>query len=124
MTVSGHQLSAVDMLAPREIAVLAQDNAPNRPLGRDALLGTVVSGSYEIERLVGEGGMGKVYVAKHQRLPRKAAVKVLQPELASDQSMFERFKREAEVASGLGSRHIVHVFDFGFIGQSPFMLME
>lgn len=98
---------------------------PPTPATDDVLIGKNVGGSYVITRLLGEGGMGKVYEAKHLRLPRRAAVKVLQPDLAQAGDAFERFQREAEVASSLGSRHIVQVFDVGTLPQgAPFMLME
>jgi serine/threonine protein kinase len=102
-----------------------ETSPPPMPAPDDFLIGQTVGGSYVITRLLGEGGMGKVYEAKHLRLPRLAAVKVLQPDLAKAGDAFERFQREAEVASGLGSRHIVTVFDFGTLPNgAPYMLME
>ncbi|MBS2026796.1 MAG: serine/threonine protein kinase [Deltaproteobacteria bacterium] len=96
-----------------------------RPGAVDPLIQSVVSGSYRIEKLLGAGGMGKVYAAQHTRLPKRAAVKVLQPEMSRVRDAYERFKREAEVASSLGSRHIVQVHDFGILGDgAPFMVME
>jgi eukaryotic-like serine/threonine-protein kinase len=69
--------------------------------------------------------MGKVYAARHLRLPRRAAVKVLQPEFAGHPEVLRRFQREAEIASALGNRHIVQVFDVGELpGGAPFILME
>ena len=100
-------------------------DSAERPAAMDPLIESVVSGSYRIERLLGAGGMGKVYAAQHTRLPRRAAVKVLQPEMSRVRDAYERFKREAEVASSLGNRHIVQVHDFGILGDgAPFMVME
>ena len=91
----------------------------------DPLLGVVVGGAYRIVRLLGTGGMGNVYEAKHERLPRRFAIKVVKSELARDEASFERFKREAEVASGLGNKHIVEVLDWNVLPDgSPYMVME
>ena len=65
-------------------------------------IGSIVARSYRLERVLGEGGMGTVYEATHTRVPRKFAVKVLKPECASDRDLFERFRREAEIASSIG----------------------
>jgi serine/threonine-protein kinase len=91
----------------------------------DPLLGMVVGGSYRLEKVLGKGGMGRVYQAQHTRLPRRAAVKVLQSELGRSPELFERFKREAEVTSSLGSTHIINVFDMGILQDgSPYLLMD
>ncbi len=55
--------------------------------------GEVFAG-YRIEGLVGEGGMGRVYLARHPRLPRRDALKVLHPELSHDQAYVVRFERD------------------------------
>lgn len=97
----------------------------NSPPGPDPLLGQVLGGAYEIQRLLGSGGMGNVYEARHVRLPKRFAVKVVRGELARDEAAFERFKREAEIASSLGNKHIVEVFDFNVLPDgSPYMVME
>ena len=68
---------------------------------------------YRILRLLGSGGMGEVYLVQHPRLPRQEALKVLRPDLSSDDSFRERFIREADLASGLRHPHIVGVYDRG-----------
>ncbi|MBZ0201604.1 MAG: serine/threonine protein kinase, partial [Ignavibacteria bacterium] len=55
--------------------------------------------SYKIISLIGEGGMGSVYLAEHQTLGRKAAIKVLLPELARNQQIRDRFINEAKTLS-------------------------
>jgi len=77
-----------------------------------ALVGVVLDGSYRIETLLGEGGMGAVYRATQLRLDKPVAVKVMARELAANQEALERFRREARVTSGLGHPNIVQVFDF------------
>ena len=75
--------------------------------------GTVLEGKYRIERLLGAGGMGAVYEAKHIGVSRKVAIKVLHPDIASDPTVKTRFKREAKAAGRIGHDNICEVFDFG-----------
>lgn len=74
--------------------------------------GTVFAG-YRIERLLGRGGMGTVYLAAHPRLPRQVALKLLNRELYSDPEVRGRFEREADVSAHLDHPGIVSVLDRG-----------
>src|SRR5581483_6170090 len=74
--------------------------------------GTVVAG-YRIERVLGAGGMGTVYLAHHPSLHRRDAVKVLSAELSHDAQFRTRFLREAELAATLDHPNIVTVYDRG-----------
>jgi serine/threonine-protein kinase len=74
--------------------------------------GEVFAG-YVIERLVGTGGMGEVYLAQHPRLPRHDALKILSVASAGDEEFRARFIREAELAATLWHPHIVGVLDRG-----------
>ncbi|MGE2837224.1 serine/threonine-protein kinase [Mycobacterium sp. SMC-4] len=74
--------------------------------------GEVISG-YTIARLLGAGGMGEVYLAKHPRLPRYDALKVLSASVCADDEYRERFNREADIAATLWHPHIVAVHDRG-----------
>ncbi|MGY1813403.1 protein kinase domain-containing protein [Blastococcus sp. SYSU D00820] len=74
--------------------------------------GDVFAG-YTVERLLGEGGMGAVYLARHPRLPRSDALKVLRPELSAEPDHTRRFLREADLVAGLAHRNIVPVLDRG-----------
>src|SRR5262249_58827151 len=56
--------------------------------------------------------MGAVYEASHLRLPRRFAIKLIHRHIAAKLEVFERFKREAEIASAIGHEHIVEAFDF------------
>jgi len=78
----------------------------------DARVGTLV-GSYRITAWVGRGGMGVVYEAEHTRLRRRAALKVLAPELADDSDFRARFDRESELAAALEHPNIIPVYDAG-----------
>ena len=74
--------------------------------------GTVVAG-YRIERVLGAGGMGTVYLAQHPSVPRRDAFKVLSGELSHDAQFRARFLREAELAAALDHPNIVTVYDRG-----------
>ncbi|MEV6431234.1 protein kinase [Nocardia sp. NPDC051463] len=68
---------------------------------------------YRIERVLGRGGMGTVYLAAHPRLPRQIALKLLSRELYADEEVRARFEREADVAARLDHPNVVSVFDRG-----------
>lgn len=88
--------------------------APERPARGGRLgPGDVVDDRYRIEALLGEGGMGSVYVARHVHIGRKVALKILHPERYFGKDDRERFRREAAVAVQLRSPHVVEVLDFG-----------
>lgn len=74
--------------------------------------GDVVAG-YTIERELGSGGMGAVFLARHPRLPRYDALKLLNAELSTDPTFVRRFEREAELAAQLDHPNIVSVHDCG-----------
>ena len=89
------------------------------------LLGRVVDGRYQVEALLGEGGMGLVYRVTHTRLNKSLAMKVLRRENTEDEEVLARFRREAEAASAIGNQHIVDVSDFGTLEDgSTYIVME
>lgn len=79
----------------------------------DPLLGQVLGGRYRVERKIGQGGMGHVYVASHQGLGRRVAVKVLHPTREGDPRAVQRFLREARATARIVHENIVQVLDFG-----------
>ncbi len=80
----------------------------------ESYLGRVVAGRYALERLLGRGGMGLVFEARHVAVGRRVAVKILRPEYARSDEAVARFHREAKAAASVGSPHIVEVIDFGY----------
>jgi tRNA A-37 threonylcarbamoyl transferase component Bud32 len=95
-------------------------NAPSDPL-----VGTVLHGRYAIERMLGSGGMGLVYLGRHVVLKKPVAVKVLRQGVATDPEMVARFRQEAEAASAIGNPHIIDVTDFGVLDEgSTYFVME
>jgi serine/threonine-protein kinase len=89
-------------------------------------VGTVIDGTYEVTGLIGRGGMGAVWAARHLRLPGKqVAIKVLLGGGAVDDAAYARFRREAEIASRLGHPNIVAVYDFNQLPSGePYLVLE
>jgi serine/threonine protein kinase len=78
-----------------------------------ALIGQVLDGRYKIEDVLGQGGMGMVFRATQTSVHRPVAVKTLNPSLAAAPQFFERFRREAEIASRLRHPNVITIYDFG-----------
>jgi eukaryotic-like serine/threonine-protein kinase len=89
------------------------DGSVLQTLDDDPLIGFVLAERYVIEALIGEGGMGRVYRARHIRMSRRFAIKVLFGDLAADGKARSRFSREAESSSRLSHPNVVSVIDFG-----------
>src|SRR6187399_1852904 len=102
-------------------AAAAVKDAPTRPqltssqnltAEDDDLVGKNLNGTYIVEGILGEGGMGRVYRARHTRIPSKEfAIKVLRPEFAKNPEVVTRFRREAEAAACIGHANVVGVYD-------------
>ena len=108
---NGNQLRVVD------------GGVPEAPV--DPLIGTILDGRYKIEGLLGEGGMGVVYRAKHTALGKSLAVKVLRAEVSKDTEIVTRFRQEAQSATAIGNEHIIDISDFGALPDgSTYFVME
>ena len=88
------------------------------------LVGRLIRGRYQIEKLVARGGMATVYLAEDNRLDRKVAIKVIHAHLANDRNFREKFVREAKIAAGLSHPNLVNVFDQAEDGDVVFLAME
>jgi serine/threonine protein kinase len=88
----------------------------------------LLDGKYQIEQLLGEGGMGAVYSATHLGTKRTVAVKVIHPQLSTHDQFVARFRREAEAAGRLRHPNVVDVTDFGIAqttdGPVAYLVME
>jgi tRNA A-37 threonylcarbamoyl transferase component Bud32 len=91
----------------------------------DPWIEQVVNGKFRIEALLGQGGMGKVYRAKHLTLDRPVVLKMLHPDFSTDPQVVQRFQREARAASRLNHPNSIAVLDFGAAEDGTlFMAME
>lgn len=81
------------------------------PLSRDALLGEVLGGTYRVAAPLARGGMGRLYRARHVRLDRDVAVKVLSPDFADNELALARFFREVEALARIRCPNVVRVLD-------------
>jgi serine/threonine protein kinase len=119
---------ACDRRFPAAFKVCPHDATPleDAPDDEDPMIGAVLGGVYEVVRMVGEGGMGRVYEARHQRLPTKRfAVKMLHPDLARQPDVVTRFQREAEASSVLTHPNVVDVFDVSSSADGrPYIVAE
>ena len=84
----------------------------------------VLAGRYEVETLLGQGGMARVFRGTDRVLDRTVAIKVLSPQFADDDQFVARFRREAQAAAGLNHPNIVGVYDTGDQGDVHFIVME
>src|SRR5262245_52606752 len=92
---------------------------------QDPRIGTTIAGRYQIESLLGEGGMATVYAAHHRLVDRPCAVKVMNAQLAKNAVIRERFRREAKAAQKLAHPNIIEIFDQGELPDgSLFLVME
>jgi serine/threonine protein kinase len=114
----GGEYETGDRFCPR-------DGAPLRPKGgSDALIGRVIADRYLILAKLGEGGMGRVYVAEHVKMNRQCAIKVMNPSLMNDPESARRFAREASNAARILHPNVAAVFDYGEADRIVYLVME
>lgn len=99
------------------------EQPPTSSSDEDAsLVGTTFAARYEIEQCIGQGGMGVVYLAKHTSLGRKVVIKTLINTVTEEGR--RRFEREARQLSSLSHSNIVTLYDFGYEGDTAYIVME
>jgi serine/threonine protein kinase len=104
---------------PKDGAALLDDES-----ARNQGIVPIAAERYALQSMLGEGGMGVVYLAIHRELGRNVAIKILRKEGQNAQSL-ERFKREAQASSLINHRNVVSILDFGELpDQSLFIVME
>jgi serine/threonine-protein kinase len=96
---------------------------PTPPAAATSLVGQVVSGRYRIQKLLGEGGMGAVYLAEHTHMRKRVALKLLHAEMSTDEEVLARFRREAEAAAHVEHPNVAAATDFGQTEDGSFFLV-
>jgi serine/threonine-protein kinase len=109
-----------------DAAFCARDRTPLQPAqSRPGLVGQVVGERYQVERRLGEGGMGEVYLARHLLMGRRCALKVMAPALSTSPDALGRFNREATNASRISHPNVCAVYDFGLTSDGlVYLAME
>ncbi|MGH7435034.1 MAG: serine/threonine-protein kinase, partial [Polyangiaceae bacterium] len=91
----------------------------------DPVVGSILGGKYQVEGILGQGGMGVVVAARHLELDQRVAIKCLLAHAQSVPEIVERFTREARAAAKIHGEHVARVIDVGrFDDGTPFMVME
>src|SRR5688572_238828 len=106
---------------------MSQDAGPpqDEAQAAEALIGTMFADRYQIEALLGVGGMGAVYKAVHVAMHKTVAVKLLHAEMAEVPEMLARFEREAVTAARVTHPNLAAAIDFGKLpGGSLYLVME
>lgn len=92
---------------------------------KDELIGQILNDRYKVVEEVGRGGMSAVYKGIHELMDRTVAIKVLLPQLVSDQISIKRFQQEAQAASHLQHPNVITVYDYGFVASGqPYLVMD
>ena len=91
--------------------------------GSATVVGTVIGGRYYVRRLIGEGGMGRVFEAEHIDIGRRVALKILHPAYSQTPDLVERLRREARAASKISHPNVVDVTDSGTTPDGAFFFV-
>src|SRR4051794_767474 len=91
--------------------------------GSPTVVGTVIGGRYYVRRLIGEGGMGRVFEAEHIDIGRRVALKILHPAYSQTPDLVERLRREARAASKISHPNVVDVTDSGTTPDGAFFFV-
>jgi eukaryotic-like serine/threonine-protein kinase len=91
--------------------------------GSATVIGTVIGGRYYVRRLIGEGGMGRVFEAEHIDIGRRVALKILHPAYSQTPDLVERLRREARAASKISHPNVVDVTDSGTTPDGAFFFV-
>src|SRR5262249_42127653 len=86
--------------------------------------GSLFAGRYRIQRLLGQGGMGRVFAATDESIEEPVAVKVLSEAYSADPEILDQFKRELKLARRVRHRNVVQSFDLGFAANLCYISME
>ena len=124
-------MPAIDAIQPSLPPVAqssVEDAAPVVPVlagdADDPLIGTLLDGKYRVLRKLGQGGMGRVFDARHEQLRARRAIKVMHPHLQSRTDLVTRFYEEARNAERVKHEHVCTVHDFGTSDGLTYIAME
>ncbi len=121
----GVSSAMASLSAASDLSVEAVDVTEFAESAASLAVGDVVAGKYRIERLLGAGGMGVVFAARHLVLDHKVALKFIHPRALLGKGNIERFMREARAVVGLKSEHVARVYDVGNDSLTrPFIVLE
>ena len=113
-------MSEVDLTPPAREALVAQSSGS---AGGKIDIGTVVADRYKLQKLLGEGAMGSVYLAEHVLMRKRFALKLLHKDAVSSPEIVARFEREAVAAANVVHPGIVAATDFGRLDDGSFFLV-
>ncbi len=114
------KICATPLPASKEIPVTETLETPTVKLTR----GTTFASRYEILEELGKGGMGRVYRVEDKKIGEEVALKLIKPEIASDQAMIERFRNELKLARKITHKNVCRMHDFHEEEGIPFITME
>lgn len=109
----GSRETAFEVAPPKSQETLSSIIEVGPPTSPNDLVGMVIDERYRIEALLGEGGMGAVYLAEQIKLSKKVAIKIVRPEFAGKGDIAERFAREAMAVGRLDHPHVAGAVDYG-----------
>jgi serine/threonine protein kinase/tetratricopeptide (TPR) repeat protein len=108
-----------------DITVCPNDGSPLTSFVVDKKEGDIIAEKYQILEVLGAGGMGKVYKAKHLLMNRTVAIKTLLPQAVSNALALKRFQQEAQACSALNHPNLMTVYDFGITPEGlPYLVMD
>jgi serine/threonine-protein kinase len=113
-TATGWTCPTCGRANPSEYAVCPHDATPRADQAKttsDPLIGEVLGRTYRIVRVLGQGGMAKLYEAEHLRIDARYAIKVIHEDLSRDPDLLARFEREARAAGPIHTQHVVRLVD-------------
>lgn len=105
-------------------SVSDEQRRERKPYDPEKLIGKAIGGRYLVEKCIGKGGMGVVYLASQQALDRKVVIKVLPKSFVDDEEAIGRFEREAVGMSRLQHPNVVAIYDFGHEDAHAYICME
>jgi serine/threonine protein kinase len=120
-----HEKTTLDPNLKGGPVFLARDSSmPPDPFDEN-LIGTVIAGHFEILSKIGEGGMSVVYLARHQLMNKRVAIKMLHPHMVGSKQSRDRFRQEAQAVSQIDHRNVVRILDFGITSSNrPYIVMD